>query len=76
VWVVDGPDRRDDLLPPGDPALDDLVLVAGETVCNAVTHTASGQTGGTVTVGLAGGCGVYRLGRVPRPHRRRESHGA
>ncbi|MGI8333978.1 ATP-binding protein [Actinomadura scrupuli] len=50
-----------DLLPPGDPALDDVVLVGSETVCNAITHTASGQPGGTVTVGLAGGCGVYRL---------------
>jgi anti-sigma regulatory factor (Ser/Thr protein kinase) len=50
-----------DLLPPGDPVLDDLVLVGSETVCNAVAHTASGSAGGTVTVTLAAGCGVYRL---------------
>lgn len=64
-----------DLLPPGDPVLDDLVLVGSETVCNAVAHTASGLAGGKVTVTLAAGCGVYRLevaddgaaGARPRP---------
>jgi anti-sigma regulatory factor (Ser/Thr protein kinase) len=50
-----------DLLPPGDPALDDLVMVGSETVCNAITHTASGHAGGTVTLTLAAGGGVYRL---------------
>lgn len=49
------------LLPPGDPVLDDLVMVGSETVCNAVTHTASGRPGGRVAITLAAGCGVYRL---------------
>ncbi|SFN44204.1 ATP-binding protein [Actinomadura madurae] len=49
-----------DLLPPGHPALDDLVTVGSETVCNAITHTASGK-GGRVTVSLLGGGDFYLL---------------
>ncbi|WP_433473304.1 ATP-binding protein [Spirillospora sp. CA-142024] len=49
-----------DLLPPGHPVLDDLVTVGSETVCNAITHTASGD-GGRVTVSLLAGRDVYRL---------------
>ncbi|WP_089330390.1 ATP-binding protein [Actinomadura meyerae] len=49
-----------DLLPPGHPALDDLVTVGSETVCNAITHTASGK-GGWVTVSLFGGGDFYLL---------------
>ncbi|WP_433462963.1 ATP-binding protein [Spirillospora sp. CA-128828] len=49
-----------DLLPPGHPVLDDLVTVGSETVCNAITHTASGD-GGRVTVSLLAGGDVYRL---------------
>ncbi|TDD75817.1 ATP-binding protein [Actinomadura darangshiensis] len=45
----------------GHPALDDMVMVASETVANAITHTASGREGGLVTVALAAGGGVYRL---------------
>ncbi|CND46846.1 Histidine kinase-%2C DNA gyrase B-%2C and HSP90-like ATPase [Mycobacterium tuberculosis] len=43
------------------PAVDDLVTVVSETVANAVTHTASGLPGGSVTVVLTEGAGVYRL---------------
>lgn len=50
-----------DMLPVGAAALDDLVLVGSETVCNAITHTRSGATGGRVTVRLLEGAGVYRL---------------
>ncbi|MGI5165755.1 ATP-binding protein [Spirillospora sp. CA-253888] len=50
-----------DLVPQDDPVLDDLVLVGSETVANAITHTASGRTGGRVTVVLAARPGVYRL---------------
>lgn len=49
-----------DLLP-GHPLLEDLVTVGSETVCNAVTHTASGRTGGQVTVVLLVDGGAYRL---------------
>lgn len=49
-----------DLLPPGHPAPDDLVTVGSETVCNAITHTASGK-GGRVTVSLLGGGDYYYL---------------
>ncbi|TYK46220.1 ATP-binding protein [Actinomadura decatromicini] len=49
-----------DMLPPGHPLLDDLVTVGSETVCNAITHTASGD-GGRVTVSLLTGPGLYRL---------------
>ncbi|TDD79814.1 ATP-binding protein [Actinomadura rubrisoli] len=49
-----------DMLPVGLPALDDLVSVGSETVCNAIAHTASGH-GGQVTVGLLVGEGLYRL---------------
>ncbi|MFD0536417.1 ATP-binding protein [Actinomadura luteofluorescens] len=62
-----------DMLPPGHPGLDDLMTVGSETVCNAITHTASGD-GGWVTVSLLAGEGVHRLevaddgadGRRPR----------
>ncbi|WP_433190621.1 ATP-binding protein [Actinoallomurus sp. CA-150999] len=50
-----------ELLPYDDPVLDDLVTVGSETVCNAVTHTASGQAGGRVTVVLLARGGAYRL---------------
>ncbi|MEV0402505.1 ATP-binding protein [Actinoallomurus sp. NPDC050550] len=50
-----------ELLPYDHPVLDDLVTVGSETVCNAVTHTASGQAGGRVTVVLLACGGVYRL---------------
>jgi anti-sigma regulatory factor (Ser/Thr protein kinase) len=50
-----------DLLPPGHPLLDDLVTVGSETVCNAVTHTASGDPGGRVTVVLLADRDAYRL---------------
>lgn len=49
-----------DMLPSDHPVLDDLVTVGSETVCNAVTHTASGD-GGRVTVSLLAGGDVYRL---------------
>ncbi|MEU8800032.1 ATP-binding protein [Spirillospora sp. NPDC048819] len=49
-----------DLLPPGHPALDDLVTVGSETVSNAIAHTASGE-GGRVTVSLLGGEDFYTL---------------
>ncbi|NKZ04554.1 ATP-binding protein [Actinomadura latina] len=49
-----------DLLPPGHPALDDLVTVGSETVSNAIAHTASGK-GGRVTVSLLGGGDFYLL---------------
>ena len=51
---------RRDLLPPDHPALDDLVTVGSETVCTAVTHTASGE-GGRVTVSLLGAGDFYLL---------------
>lgn len=62
-----------DMLPPGHPVLDDLMMVGSETVCNAIAHTASGD-GGWVTVSLLVGEGVHRLevaddgadGRRPR----------
>ncbi|WP_160161068.1 ATP-binding protein [Actinomadura sp. K4S16] len=62
-----------DMLPPAHPALDDLMTVGSETVCNAILHTASGD-GGWVTVSLLVGEGVHRLevaddgadGRRPR----------
>ncbi|TDC84395.1 ATP-binding protein [Actinomadura sp. 7K507] len=44
-----------------DTVLDDMIMVASETVANAITHTASGLEGGEVTVVLAAGDGVYRL---------------
>ncbi|GAA4622386.1 hypothetical protein GCM10023196_014370 [Actinoallomurus vinaceus] len=50
-----------ELLPCDHPALDDLVTVGSETVCNAVTHTASGQAAGRVTVVLLARGGAYRL---------------
>ncbi|MQY05786.1 ATP-binding protein [Actinomadura macrotermitis] len=50
-----------DLLPEGGDVLDDLVTVGSETVCNAITHTASGREGGLVTIVLAAGDGFYRL---------------
>ncbi|MEU5995160.1 ATP-binding protein [Spirillospora sp. NPDC047418] len=43
------------------PVVDDLVTVVSETVANAVTHTASGLSGGRVTIVLTEGDGVYRL---------------
>ncbi|TMR01618.1 ATP-binding protein [Actinomadura soli] len=49
-----------DMVPPTHPLLDDLVTVVSETVCNAITHTDSGD-GGWVTVSLLAGKGVYRL---------------
>ncbi|MEO3823285.1 ATP-binding protein [Actinomadura sp. B10D3] len=45
----------------GHPALDDMVMVASETVANAIAHTASGREGGLVTVVLAVEAGAYRL---------------
>lgn len=45
----------------GHPALDDMVLVASETVANAITHTASGLEGGQVRVAVLAGDGGYRL---------------
>jgi anti-sigma regulatory factor (Ser/Thr protein kinase) len=42
-----------DLLPPAHPTLDDLVTVASEAVTNAITHTASGNPGGRVSITLA-----------------------
>jgi anti-sigma regulatory factor (Ser/Thr protein kinase) len=39
-----------ELLPAEHPALDDLALAASELVCNAITHTRSGDPGGQVTV--------------------------
>lgn len=50
-----------DLLPREHPIIDDLVTVGSETVCNAVTHTASGRAEGRVTVVLLVDCGTYRL---------------
>ncbi|MCO6003975.1 ATP-binding protein [Actinoallomurus purpureus] len=50
-----------DLLPCGHPILADLVTVGSETVCNAVTHTASGRAGGQVRVVLLAERGAYRL---------------
>ncbi|MEU9019951.1 ATP-binding protein [Actinomadura sp. NPDC048394] len=49
-----------DMLSPDHPGLDDLVTVVSELVCNAVTHTASGD-GGWVTVSLLAGDGFLRL---------------
>lgn len=49
-----------DMLPPDHPGLDDVVTVVSELVCNAVTHTASGD-GGRVTVTLLAGDDVHRL---------------
>jgi anti-sigma regulatory factor (Ser/Thr protein kinase) len=46
---------------PGHVLTDDMVTVASETVCNAITHTASGRTGGQVRVTVAAGNDVYRL---------------
>ncbi|MGP4022679.1 ATP-binding protein [Actinomadura sp. 3N407] len=46
---------------PGGTVLDDMVMVASETVANAITHTASGREGGEVTLVLRAGDGVYRL---------------
>ncbi|WP_084219516.1 ATP-binding protein [Spirillospora albida] len=66
---------------PDLPALDDLVMVASETVANAITHTASGREGGRVTVVLAAEPGIVRLevvddGAAPgRPRVRDESGG-
>ncbi|MDL4815945.1 ATP-binding protein [Actinomadura opuntiae] len=62
-----------DMVPPDHPGLDDLVTVVSELVCNAVTHTASGD-GGRVTVSLLAGEGFLRMeiaddgadGRRPR----------
>ncbi|MGI5206027.1 ATP-binding protein [Spirillospora sp. CA-108201] len=45
----------------GHPALDDMVLVASETVANAITHTASGLEGGLVRVAVLAGDGGYRI---------------
>ncbi|NDU76239.1 ATP-binding protein [Actinomadura sp. DSM 109109] len=45
----------------GHPALDDMVLVASETVANAIAHTASGLEGGLVRVAVLAGDGRYRL---------------
>lgn len=50
-----------DTVPYGHLVTDDMVTVASETVCNAITHTASGRSGGRVTVVLAAGSGMYRL---------------
>jgi Histidine kinase-like ATPase domain len=41
----------------GCPAADDAVLVVSELAANAVTHSASGQPGGTLTVRLQHACG-------------------
>ncbi|MEU6751532.1 ATP-binding protein [Spirillospora sp. NPDC046719] len=49
-----------DMLPPDHPGLDDVVTVVSELVCNAVTHTASGD-GGRVTVTLLAGGDRLRL---------------
>ncbi|MFI0370991.1 ATP-binding protein [Actinomadura sp. 1N219] len=49
-----------DMVPQAHPLLDDLVTVGSETVCNAITHTDSGD-GGRVTVTLLAGRGAYRL---------------
>ncbi|WP_165969158.1 ATP-binding protein [Actinomadura sp. KC06] len=49
-----------DMVPQDHPLLDDLVTVGSEAVCNAITHTDSGD-GGRVTVSLLAGRGVYRL---------------
>lgn len=50
-----------DLVPEGETALDDMLVVGSETVCNAIRHTASGDICGQVTVTLGAGRGVYRL---------------
>ncbi|TYB49610.1 ATP-binding protein [Actinomadura chibensis] len=44
-----------------ETVLDDIVMVVSETVANAITHTASGLDGGSVTVLLAAVDGRYRL---------------
>ncbi|MEV3925731.1 ATP-binding protein [Actinomadura coerulea] len=49
-----------DMLPAGHPGLDDLMTVGSEIVCNAITHTTSGD-GGWVTVSLLAGAGIHRL---------------
>jgi anti-sigma regulatory factor (Ser/Thr protein kinase) len=50
-----------DTVPYGHPVTDDMIAVASETVCNAITHTASGRAGGRVTLAIAAGNDVYRL---------------
>jgi anti-sigma regulatory factor (Ser/Thr protein kinase) len=50
-----------DTVPYGHPVTDDMVTVASETVCNAITHTASGRAGGRVTLTVAAGRSMYRL---------------
>ncbi len=43
----------------GFPAADDAVLLVSELAANACAHTASGRPGGTFTVRVAVGPGVY-----------------
>lgn len=65
----------------GLPAADDIILVASELTANAVSHSESGRSGGTLTVRVAigadlirvevadaGGCWGVRPGRADRRH--------
>jgi anti-sigma regulatory factor (Ser/Thr protein kinase) len=65
----------------GLPAADDIILVASELTANAVSHSDSGRSGGTLTVRVAvgadlvrvevadaGGCWGVRPGRADRRH--------
>ena len=48
----------------GCPAADDAVLLASELAANAVTHSASGQPGGLLTIRAEHGPGLYLRAEV------------